>query len=162
MVAEDAAVVSRSFSTSKSYAIKGTVKVPRPRGVSINVGDWTGSFDWWKIAVDGVVVRTVTERDIEYVVIAFERDGVMIGDKLATYHGLKFVVGEIREDIDMPIVLINNRPRPCDVLITAKNINRGMAGQGGGDPEDGIEVDTDYEIRPIVENMPDFDVYMSI
>lgn len=58
---------------------------------------------WWKPAITGMVVEIkMSKTGTHYIIVDLSANSIMLGDKIATAHGLKFTVGEILDEDEMP------------------------------------------------------------
>ncbi len=130
---EDACSVSKEFAESGAFAWSGYIDYPLPGACGeIGPGTILESQTWWKPAMRGLVVRVFMNRNggLNAVVQIYSKE-LKVGDKLATWHGLKFTVGELITYRDMPWLVdtvTGERFKP-NMLISTKNLNRGLGGQ---------------------------------
>lgn len=130
---EDACSVSKEFAESGQFAWMGYIDYPLPMGCGdIRRGTVLEGQSWWKPAMKGLVVRVFMNRSggLNAVVQIYSKK-LEIGDKLATWHGLKFTVGELIPYRDMPWLedTVTGEKFKPNLLISTKNLNRGIGGQ---------------------------------
>lgn len=110
---------------------KGHINYPLPSGVRyVKPGTIVKEREWWKPAIGEAVVDTIMSRTgTHYIVVYIFSNSIEVGDKIATVHGLKFTLGEIVEDDDMPRILdrVTGKLFIPSVMLSTKNV--------GGDSE---------------------------
>ena len=131
---EDACTISKEFAESGAFAWSGYIDYPLP---SVNPGKIEPGMiienePWWKPAMKGQVVKVFMNKNGGFnATIAIFSKELSIGDKLATWHGVKFTVGEIIPLAKMPLLVdtvTNENIRP-NMLVSTKNLTRGLGGQ---------------------------------
>lgn len=131
---EDACTVAEEFADWGSFAWMGYIDYPIPRGKhgKIEPGMVLDLESWWKPALKGLVTKVFMNKSGgTNATVAIYSKGLVIGDKLATYQGIKFTVGEKIPYKDMPLLVdekTGEKFRPS-VLIQTKNLARGIGGQ---------------------------------
>lgn len=129
---EDACDVMSEFAEWGSFAWMGTVDYPLPNVCSVGPGTVLSDQPWWKPAFTGIVVRTYVNRNagMNAVVYLYKRS-LEIGDKLVTWHGIKFTVGSLVPYKSM-YTLVNTvtgeNIKPT-MLVSTKTLARGPGGQ---------------------------------
>ena len=130
---EDACSISEEFANSGNFAWMGYIEYPIPRDAGVvEPGTMLENQHWWKPARRGTVLRVFTNKAGSlYATAVIHSKDLMIGDKLATWHGLKFTVGEIMPLRDMPTLIdtVTRESFKPNMLISTKNLNRGLGGQ---------------------------------
>ncbi|KAI4179327.1 MAG: hypothetical protein LQ346_007224 [Caloplaca aetnensis] len=133
---EDACSVSKEFADSDAFAWSGYIDYPLPSGCgAVGCGTVLESETWWKPAMKGLVTRVFMNKNggLNATVQIYCKElkiGDKIGDKLATWHGIKFTVGELIPYKDMPVLIdatTGERFKP-NMLVSTKNLNRGLGG----------------------------------
>ncbi|KAK1826722.1 hypothetical protein QBC39DRAFT_394168 [Podospora conica] len=115
---EDACIVSKEFAEIRWFTWTGYVDYPLPK-------------DCGKPAVPGLVLKTYVNKHGGINAYVFMGNTKLeIGDKLATWHGLKFTVGALMSYKDIPELedtVTGERFRPT-IIISTTNLNRGIGG----------------------------------
>lgn len=129
---EEACSVSRGWATSGATAWSGYINYPLPNNVGfVKKGMRLMDQDWWKPGIEGTIIDVrMSQTANPYVVVQVGSKTLEIGDKIANGHGLKFTVGELVEDKDMPEILderTNETFKP-NILLSTKNLTRGLGG----------------------------------
>lgn len=130
---EDACIVSKEFAELGWFTWTGYIDYPLPKDCG-KIEPWDVLYDqsWWKPSVPGLVLKTYVNKHggmTAYVFVGSTK--LEIGDKLATWHGLKFTVGSLMSQKEMPELedsVTGERFRPT-IIISTKNLNRGIGGQ---------------------------------
>ena len=125
---EDACSVSREFAQSDTFTWSGYIDYPLPSGCgSIGVGTVLENQSWWKSAMKGLIVRIFTNKSGGTSAgVNVYRKELKVGDKLATWHGIKFTVGELISYEDMIWIqdtVTGERFKP-NMVVSTKNLNR--------------------------------------
>lgn len=129
---EDACSISQELAESGTFAWMGYIDYPLPKNVTVEVGMVLENESWWKPAMRGVIVNVFSNRNGSWnATVYIYSKNLMIGDKLATWHGLKFTVGEIIPYKEMPTLVdtCTNESFKPNMLISTKNLNRGLGSQ---------------------------------
>jgi len=131
---EDACTISKELAESGAFAWSGYIDYPLPLVTSgkIEPGMIIENEPWWKPAMKGQVVKVFMNKNggLNATIAIFSKE-ISIGDKLATWHGIKFTVGEIVPLSQMPLLIdtvTGEKIRP-NMLVSTKNLTRGLGGQ---------------------------------
>lgn len=130
---EDACIVNKTFAEMGWFTWSGYIDYPLPKDCG-KVEAWDVLFDqsWWKPSIPGLVLKTYVNKHggmNAYVFVGNTK--LEVGDKLATWHGLKFTVGCLMEYNEIPELedtVSGERFRP-NIMVSTKNLNRGIGGQ---------------------------------
>lgn len=130
---EDACSISKELAESGMFAWSGFIDYPLPRNAGhIRVGMTVKDQYWWAPAIEGVIMDIRMSKVGDPIAVVYVASkSIMLGDKLATQHGLKFTVGEIVPYNEMPGIIDTKTGREFkpNLLISTKNLARGLGGQ---------------------------------
>ena len=133
MNTEDGCIVSREWAMSGLMAWSGVINYHLPTDAGyVRPGTVLKDQKWWRPAIEGVVLSTETTKTGDpYAIIYVTAKGPMVGDKIATAHGLKMTITQMLTNEEMPAIVeeSTNRPFKPNVLISTKNLTRGIGGQ---------------------------------
>ncbi|KAF4460198.1 hypothetical protein FALBO_13039 [Fusarium albosuccineum] len=134
---EDALSVSKELAESGMFAWSGYIDYPLPKNAAyVRVGMTVKDQYWWAPSIEGVIMDIrMSKMGDQIAVVYVASKKLMVGDKLGTYHGLKFTVGEIIPYSEMPSI---------------------QPGQGAGRAVEGDSgVDVDVRVHTVVQDHGD-------
>ncbi|CAI5954704.1 unnamed protein product [Closterium sp. NIES-64] len=102
---EDGVIVSDQINAQGLMAHEGVIFHPMPHDAGDLVGTSIGpDTEWWRPADSGhVYAQSYSSQRMRYVAVRMQCNDLRIGDKLATWHGQKFTICEIRPHEQMPL-----------------------------------------------------------
>ena len=133
MNTEDGCIMSREWTMSGLMAWNRVINYHLPTNAGyVRPGTVLRDQNWWRPVIEGVVLSTETTKTGDpYAIVYVTAKGPMIGDKIVTAHGLKMTITQMLTNKEMPAIVeeFTNRPFKLNVLISTKNLTRGIGGQ---------------------------------
>ena len=111
----------------------GVINYPLPNTVLyVKPGTMLRDQIWWKPAITGMVIgMKISKTGTQFIIINLFANLIILGDKAATGQGLKFTVGEILDDHEIPMIMDETTGKTfrSNVLLSTNIIGTGMGGQ---------------------------------
>lgn len=130
---EDSCVVSETAASSGIFAWRATFAYPIPAGAGgVAAGSVLEKESWRRPDMPGTVESVFVSKSGKlYANVVLEANHLRVGDKIGTVHGMKFTVGLIMPDRDMPVLrdCANGELFLADLLISTASLARGIGGQ---------------------------------
>jgi DNA-directed RNA polymerase beta subunit len=132
---EDSLIISQDIIDMKLFEHVGYLNHPVPMYEKKLVPGSIITCDtsWYRPCDDGLVIREgCSSTAPRYVSLKLYNTGPRVGDKMATQHGQKFIVSEIRQRYQMPIMRCNKTGksfRPHVIMACSSVHNRGTYSQ---------------------------------
>lgn len=130
---EDSCVVSETAASSGMFAWRATIAYPIPAGAGgVAAGSVLEKESWWRPDMPGTVESVFVSKSGKlYANVVLEANRLRVGDKIGTVHGMKFIVGLIMPDRDMPVLrdCANGELFLADLLTSTASLARGIGGQ---------------------------------
>ncbi|KAJ3219738.1 hypothetical protein HK099_004578 [Clydaea vesicula] len=132
---EDSVIISSKINKLKVFSHNGYVCHPYPKSAKdVAVGSTIGpNVEWWRPGHSGVVIgKGHSSSKTAYCIAEMKSKVLEIGDKIATWHGQKFVISQILDEDELPTcidVKSGKKFKPHIIVASSSIHNRGTIGQ---------------------------------
>lgn len=128
-------MVSKEFTESGRFSCIGTIDYPLPNNCgNVEAGDVIKNEEWWRRPMQATVLKTyINKNGVVNAVVFVRSDGMETWDKLATWQGLNFTVGILKNHEDLLTLedTVTGEKFKPNVVVLTKNLNRGLVARLG-------------------------------